>query len=477
MNDAPIQIGQLVIDLAQQRITREGAPIHLTKIEWAILRELAANPNLVQRHERLLKRVWGEAYNDETEYVHTYMRRLRRKLEIDPAIPTILVTESGIGYRFDLSRANGTPRSSYEPAANVRLINALPLDLGDRFVGREPELNLLRRLLSEHARVIGVYGRAGSGKTALVCAALREIIASESEQLTSIVSLNATNAAITLRRLMLDMRTLISVSDAEIDAAFIDAESPSQRAAALLSLLNGESILFLDGIEALQHPATGELLDDNLRAFIEAILLQGGGVRLLVTSRDPLMLSREVRALGRTISLHDGLSDGEGAELLRRADPDNVAHLRAAPASELHALSALAAGNPGALHAAAGLLIENPLLTPAQLIADAELFANEITFPYVERAFRRLDADALHVLEMAARFERPFTATALMALLANLPDNGFLARFVRGFYLRYDRETAAFALAPTDRAYLRARGSAASEPIPALMRTPPIDDL
>jgi two-component system KDP operon response regulator KdpE len=94
-----ITIGQLEIDLASQQVRRDGAAVHLTPTEFALLRELAINRGKLLTHAHLLRRVWGRGYETETEYVRVYIRRLRAKLEPQGADPVIL-TQPRAGYRI-----------------------------------------------------------------------------------------------------------------------------------------------------------------------------------------------------------------------------------------------------------------------------------------------------------------------------------------------------------------------------------------
>jgi len=100
--DGPrVPAGDLVIDLPAQRVERAGAVVHLTPTEWRVLRELVlARPRTVP-HRLLLERVWGPAYGDEAHYVRVVVRRLRQKLEPDPETPRHLLSEVGLGYRFE----------------------------------------------------------------------------------------------------------------------------------------------------------------------------------------------------------------------------------------------------------------------------------------------------------------------------------------------------------------------------------------
>jgi two-component system, OmpR family, KDP operon response regulator KdpE len=93
-----LSIGDLTIDLARRRVVRQGEQIHLTPTEYKLLRELATNRGKVLLHGELLARVWGPEYRDEVDYLWTYVRYLRQKIEPDPAHPRYLLSEPGVGY-------------------------------------------------------------------------------------------------------------------------------------------------------------------------------------------------------------------------------------------------------------------------------------------------------------------------------------------------------------------------------------------
>ena len=95
-----IQIGELVIDLADRRVTRAGEDVHLTPIEFDLLRVLAQHRGRLVTHRMLLREVWGPEYGDETHYLRVHVAHIRAKLEPDPHRPSHLVTEPGVGYRL-----------------------------------------------------------------------------------------------------------------------------------------------------------------------------------------------------------------------------------------------------------------------------------------------------------------------------------------------------------------------------------------
>jgi two-component system KDP operon response regulator KdpE len=103
--DAIVQIGNIELDPARRLVRRAGEPVHLTPKEFDLLRYLMAHAGLPITHARLLHAVWGPEYGGELEYLRTFVRQLRKKLEDDPADPAYLLTDSHIGYRFTEAKA------------------------------------------------------------------------------------------------------------------------------------------------------------------------------------------------------------------------------------------------------------------------------------------------------------------------------------------------------------------------------------
>ena len=95
-----ISTGVLVIDLAATTITRAGEPVSLTPIEWRLVEELVRHRGKLVTQRHLLQRVWGPAYETETNYLRVHFTNIRRKLEADPSRPRHVLTEPGMGYRF-----------------------------------------------------------------------------------------------------------------------------------------------------------------------------------------------------------------------------------------------------------------------------------------------------------------------------------------------------------------------------------------
>jgi two-component system KDP operon response regulator KdpE len=100
--DEPVvETDSFTVDLAAKKVTKDGADVHLTPTEWGMLEMLVRNRGKLVGRDELLKEVWGPAYAKETHYLRVYLAQLRRKLEDDPSHPRHLLTEAGMGYRFE----------------------------------------------------------------------------------------------------------------------------------------------------------------------------------------------------------------------------------------------------------------------------------------------------------------------------------------------------------------------------------------
>lgn len=92
--------GDLEINFVKRQVTVAGTEVKLTPTEYNLLRELVLSAGKVLTHSHLLNKVWGTEYQDETQYLHVFVRRLRTKLEPDPEGQRYIVTVSGVGYQF-----------------------------------------------------------------------------------------------------------------------------------------------------------------------------------------------------------------------------------------------------------------------------------------------------------------------------------------------------------------------------------------
>lgn len=93
-------VGDLSIDVARRQVLLGGAEIRLSPKEYALLQYLTRHAGKVVTHEQMLKEIWGDSHTEDAHYLRIFMRKLRQRIERDPARPSYVVTELGVGYRL-----------------------------------------------------------------------------------------------------------------------------------------------------------------------------------------------------------------------------------------------------------------------------------------------------------------------------------------------------------------------------------------
>ncbi|HEX6535351.1 MAG TPA: response regulator transcription factor [Gemmatimonadaceae bacterium] len=104
MQAQPMTIGELVVDLTARTLRRGEASVHLTPIEWELLRTFVTQAGRTLTHQQLFNAVWGRPFGDPQQYLRVHVANLRRKIERDAVRPQLIVTEPGVGYRFEMPR-------------------------------------------------------------------------------------------------------------------------------------------------------------------------------------------------------------------------------------------------------------------------------------------------------------------------------------------------------------------------------------
>ena len=92
----------LTIDVTRREVRRHGEPVHLTRIEWLLLHALSQNPGRTLTHQQLFDAVWARTFGNPQQYLRVHVTNLRRKIERMPATPKLIVTDPGVGYRFEV---------------------------------------------------------------------------------------------------------------------------------------------------------------------------------------------------------------------------------------------------------------------------------------------------------------------------------------------------------------------------------------
>jgi two-component system, OmpR family, KDP operon response regulator KdpE len=113
--DLPIAIGEIEVQPAKRTVKKAGQPIRLTPKEYDILYYLMAHAGRAITHGKLLTSVWGAQYRQEVDYLRTFVRQLRKKIEDDPSNPRYLLTDTCVGYRF----AEETPADAAGESSSV----------------------------------------------------------------------------------------------------------------------------------------------------------------------------------------------------------------------------------------------------------------------------------------------------------------------------------------------------------------------
>ncbi len=101
-NSSMIEIGDLSIDIINHTAKKNDKILKLTSTEFSMLAMFAQNQGRVLTHQYILKEIWGNGYLEQSQYLRVYVAQLRKKIEDNPSKPTLLITESGIGYRFGM---------------------------------------------------------------------------------------------------------------------------------------------------------------------------------------------------------------------------------------------------------------------------------------------------------------------------------------------------------------------------------------
>jgi two-component system KDP operon response regulator KdpE len=115
--DAPLQIGEIRLDPAKRVVTKSGQALHLTRKEFDILHCLMSRAGRVVTYAKLLAAVWGADCREEVEYLRTFVRQLRKKIEDDPSNPVYLLTDVYVGYRFADAQTFQADAADDEPVA------------------------------------------------------------------------------------------------------------------------------------------------------------------------------------------------------------------------------------------------------------------------------------------------------------------------------------------------------------------------
>jgi tetratricopeptide (TPR) repeat protein len=223
----------------------------------------------------------------------------------------------------------------------------------------------------------------------------------------------------------------------------------------LEAMQDGLYVILLDNLESAM--AEDGAIKEGLRLFVECCLTQPSGVRLIATSREQVKIAAAALHGTRTIPLREGLPEDEAVALLRDLDPQGTLGLRDAPEENLRRAARLTQSIPRALEILAGILHEDPTASLPRLLADENLFGDQVVEQLVAAGYSRLGEAERRVIEALAVFDRPVEETSVAYLLhpwwPGLDVRARLHRLVRGYFVSVNRVTGRYSLHPLDRDY------------------------
>ena len=268
---------------------------------------------------------------------------------------------------------------------------------------------------------MSIVGRPGIGKSALasqVLAALGQEAAAGAPGapgIDTILYLDARTTGLSFERLYADVKRLLDDAPAARLADYWSRQdiTLAQKVEALVETLRDRQLLvLLDGLEASLGP-DGVVLDDGLRAFVDACLSQGHAPQITATSRSDLTISSEVFPRVRAIRLRGGLDTADAVALLRDLDPQNELGLNGADEADLLRAVELTGGSPRALELIVGILQADPAASLTRLLSDERTFDAQVVESLVAEGYRRLGVDEQRVIEAMATFDRPVPEAAI----------------------------------------------------------------
>ncbi len=344
-----------------------------------------------------------------------------------------------------------------------------PGKAGYLFRDRIPERSRLRELLNNpNAKVITIIGRGGIGKTELldkICGEIEsgELKLSNTAQGIGVDGIiyfryDGTNN-LTLGWLFDEITWILgpdTIAARELKSDWLNQTlSIQEKVCSLLNKLNaGCYILVLDKFEqALQSNA---IKDIEIRTLIDECLGPENGLRLLITTREPIRVDDQVRHKVRTITLTEGLPLDEAIEVLKELDPDGDLQLRDAPLELLTEAAQKCFCIPFALVRISGLLAERDQ-TLAQLLDNTALFNEEVLENLVKEQYARITLDQQHTIQALSVYNTPSSSLSIRYLLEafypSIDVNVCLRMLVKNSFVAHTRGQSTYYLHDIDQSY------------------------
>jgi len=396
---------------------------------------------------------WEVQYYDQDERISTDLKLYRR--EVNKGLPVL------------------------QQEWVLRVVGQRPLDVIDFFKDRVKERHMVSELLADpNSRLVSIIGRGGMGKTAIARVILHNIEQSQRQHtetnipVNGIAYLSTITTGISWEKIftycsrMFDPETAAKLQRIWENGQVALDEKISQL---VTTCDNGLYILLLDNFEEMLNDQ-GEIVDEDLNLFLEKVLLNQTSLRLLITSRIPLLLKRSLAAFDKQIHLRDGLPSVDAVQLLRDLDPNGNYGLYDALETQLMDLAKMTHGVPRALESVVSILANDPFLDISDLLK--EFFQRkDVVRDLIEENYRRLDQSARRVLQALSVFRRPVTQLAIEYLLLafdkSIDVSTTLHRLINTHIISVDRTSKTVYLHPIDQDY--AYSQISDGPVQALL--------
>ena len=305
-----------------------------------------------------------------------------------------------------------------------RIVGKQPAEVPLDYVGREQEQAELSRLLADDStRLVSIVGRGGMGKTALAMNVLGAIErecwlhSSEKPNVDGILFLSTLTTGINLE-IVFDVAAsfLGSQEGDDMRQIWSNPHLPIEDkiGALFLSLSSFRIILLLDNMEELINQY-GEINEVGLRMFIERAAFTSASILILITTRVPISLRRELARYDKHIMLDQGLTNEQAISMLRKLDPNGLYGLRDASEDELLLVCEMTHGVPRAIEVI-GTIFDNDIFMSLPELLEVYYGHADVT-KFIESSHHHLDADSLKIMSALAVYSRPVSVLAVEYLL------------------------------------------------------------
>ncbi|MFA7059547.1 MAG: tetratricopeptide repeat protein [Pedobacter sp.] len=418
--------------------------------------------------ERDLRRA---ADQSEEERIRQEIDELTRRISIQQAI---VDDPQGVARRVQESIDRGLERERIPlqptPRAKLtRFINPPPTLAPNYFQDRLVESGLVGAFLADESkRLMTVVGRAGVGKTAMVCRVLKALEGGQLPDdggpfaIDGIVYLSAAGTRrITLANIFADLSRLLDEESAkQLETVWKDARSgvDVKLSALLEKFPSGRHVLLLDNFEDLITPENHNIRDSELDEALRAMLtLPHHGVKVIITTRiAPHDLALLQPGRQTRLELDKGLDSPYAENILRQMDADGTVGLKGASDELLGEARRRTLGFPRALEALFAILSADRFSTIEELLSDTQrLLPANVVESLVGEAFNRLDTGSEKVMQALAVYARPVTPVAvdylLQPFMPGIDSAPVLNRLTNMHFVR--KESGRYHLHPIDRSY------------------------